>query len=136
MDSAILDTDMLNEVLKQKNAQVVLRASAYLQEHGQFALSSMSRYELVRGLKEKNATRQLAFFATFCQQSRILPVTDAILDRTADLWVTARRGGHPGRDADLIIAATALEHGRVLVTGNTVHFVWVPGLRLADWRKP
>jgi hypothetical protein len=28
--------------------------------------------------------------------------------------VTGRRGGHPHNDADLIIAATALEHGRVL----------------------
>ena len=136
MDSAILDTDMLNEVLKQKNAKVLLHASGYLRQHGQFALSSMTRYELVRGLKEKNATRQLALFATFCQQSLILPVTDSILDRAADLWVTARRGGYPGRDADLIIAATALEHGRVLATGNTVHFVWIPGLRVADWRKP
>jgi len=47
-----------------------------------------------------------------------------------------RRGGHPGRDADLIIAATALEHGRVLVTGNTLHFAWVPGLKLSNWRLP
>ena len=136
MDSAILDTDMLNEVLKQKNAQVLLHAAGYLRQHGQFALSSMTRYELFRGLKEKNAKRQLARFATFCQQSLILPVTDSILDRAADLWVTARRGGQPGRDADLIIAATALEHGRLLLTGNTIHFTWIPGLRLADWRKP
>jgi len=47
-----------------------------------------------------------------------------------------RRGGHPGRDADLIIAATALEHGRVLVTGNTLHFSWVRGLKLSNWRLP
>ncbi|MCY2992093.1 MAG: type II toxin-antitoxin system VapC family toxin [Planctomycetota bacterium] len=136
MDHAILDTDMLNEVLKQKNSQVLLHAAAYLRQHGQFVLSSMTRYELVRGLKEKNASHQLARFATFCQQSLVLPVTDSILDRAGDLWVAARRGGFPGRDADLIIAATALEHSRVLVTGNTTHFAWIPGLKVADWRKP
>ena len=38
--------------------------------------------------------------------------------------------GRPG-----IIAATALEHKRVLVTGNTAHFSWVPGLRVEDWRQ-
>jgi predicted nucleic acid-binding protein len=56
--------------------------------------------------------------------------------RAADLWADGRNSGHPRDDADLIIAATALEAGRVLVTGNTQHFAWIPGLRLADWRCP
>jgi predicted nucleic acid-binding protein len=33
-----------------------------------------------------------------------------------------------------VIAATALEHNLVLVTGNTTHFAWVTGLRVEDWR--
>ncbi len=52
MDAALLDTDMLNEVLKQKNPIVVDQASNYLKHHGRFAISSMTRYELLRGLKE------------------------------------------------------------------------------------
>jgi predicted nucleic acid-binding protein len=136
MDAALLDTDILNEVLKQKNSQVVSHAAAYLQTHGQFAVSALTRYEVVRGLKDANATTPLARFTAFCQNSLIFPITDAILDRAADLWVTARRGGHPRSDADIIIAATALEHGFVLVTGNTPHFAWVPGLVLANWREP
>jgi tRNA(fMet)-specific endonuclease VapC len=135
MEAAILDTDILNEVLKQKNQKVVAAASAYLRMHGQFAMSALSRYEVIRGLRDANATTQLSRFATFCQNTLILPITDAILDRAADLWVTARRGGHPRSDADLIIAATALEHARALVTGNTPHFDWVPGLSLANWRE-
>lgn len=65
MDAALLDTDMLNEVLKQKNANVHHRATDYLKQHGHFAISSMTRYELIRGLKEKSATAQLARFDTF-----------------------------------------------------------------------
>ena len=56
------------------------------------------------------------------------------LDRTADLWVLVRQGRHPGRDADLMIAATALESGRVLATGNRPHFAWIPNLTIDDWR--
>lgn len=134
MDAALLDTDILNEVLKQKNAVVVLQASAYLQEHGQFAIAAISRYEVIRGLRDANATAQLSRFATFCQNTLVFPITDAVLDRAANLWVHARQGGHPRSDADLMIAATALEHGRVLVTANTAHFVWVPGLEVANWR--
>jgi predicted nucleic acid-binding protein len=136
MDSVLLDTDILNEVLKQKNTLVLQHARVYFQQHGQFAISALSRYEVLRGLKEKNATTQLSRFATFCQHSILLPITDTVLDRAADLWVTARQGGYPRSDADLIIAATALEHGRVLVTGNTPHFAWVPRLVIANWREP
>jgi len=95
MDSAILDIRHAERSDEQKNTQVLLHAADYLRQHGQFSLSTMTRYELVRGLKEKNATRQLALFATFCQQSLILPVTDSILDRAADLWVTLAAADTP-----------------------------------------
>ena len=135
MDAVLLDTDMLNEVLKQKNANVVQQATNYLKQHGQFGLSSMTRYELLRGLKEKAATAQLVRFDTFCQNTLVLPITNTILDRAADLWVAARKIGQAGRDADLIIAATALEHSLALVTGNTKDYSWISALRLYDWRQ-
>jgi tRNA(fMet)-specific endonuclease VapC len=136
MPLCLLDTDTLSEVLKQRHPVVVRRAGAYLRQYQEFAFSAVTRYEVVRGLKAKKATRQLGRFQTFCQHSLILAITDAILDRAADLWVAARQAGSSGNDADLIIAATALEHGRVLVTGNTGHFSWIPGLAVEDWRQP
>lgn len=134
MDESLLDTDILNEVLKQKNANVVRHAAEYLSQFGQFAISSMTRYELLRGLIEKNATTQLTRFRTFCQNSLVLPITDNILDRAAESWVEGRKQGFAPKDADLVIAATALYHNRTLVTGNTAHFQWVPGLTLVNWR--
>jgi predicted nucleic acid-binding protein len=135
MPPALLDTDILSEFLKQKNPQVLQRAADYLATYGRFAISAMTWYEVLRGLKDKSATRQLSQFATFCQNVDVLPITDDILDRASDLWVLGRQGGNPRRDPDLIIAATALEHGRVLVTGNTPHFAWIPGLTIEDWRQ-
>jgi len=85
MDAALLDTDILNEVLKQRNSQVVAHAAAYLQAHGQFAISALTRYEVIRGLRDANATTQLSRFAVFCQNTLILPITNAVLDRAADL---------------------------------------------------
>ena len=135
MSPSLLDTDTLSEVLKQKHPAVMQKASAYLHQYQEFALS-LTRYEVVRGLKVKNATRQLQRFETFCRHSLVFPITDAILDRAADLWVAADKAGLPKNDADLIIAATALEHRRSLVTGNTAHFAWIPGLTVEDWRQP
>ena len=136
MQPALLDTDILSEVLKRKNPSVLQQAAAYLAIYERFSISAITRYEVLRGLKDKNATRQLRNFAAFCQSVDIFPVTDEILDISSDLWVEARRNGLPRRDPDLMIAATALLHRRVLVTGNTPHFDWIDGLRVEDWRQP
>jgi tRNA(fMet)-specific endonuclease VapC len=136
MDTALLDTDILSELLKLRNPTVRQKALEYTQIHGQLAFSSMTRYEILRGYRDQNAVTQLARFTVFCQHAIVFAITDAIFDRAVDLWVIGRRGGHSHNDADILIAATALEHGRVLVTGNTSHFAWIPDLRLDDWRQP
>jgi tRNA(fMet)-specific endonuclease VapC len=112
------------------------KAATYFQQHQKFTFSTFTRYEILRGLKAKGATIQIQEFATFCQSSLILLITDNILDRTADLWVIADKAAHPKKDADLIIAATALFHGLELASGNVSHFSWIPGLIVADWRQP
>jgi tRNA(fMet)-specific endonuclease VapC len=134
MQLSLIDTDILSEILKNRDPIVVRNAARYIAEFAQFSISAMSRYEVIRGLKHKNAHRQLTKFATFCQRALVHPITNEILDRTSDLWVDARRNGLPSRDPDLIIAATALEHGRALVTGNVDHFSWIPGLTIDNWR--
>ena len=136
MDEVLLDTDILSEVLKQRHPIVDQKAVQYLKTHGRFVFSVFSRFEIARGYKEKNAVRQLQRFEVFCQRSLILPASDAVFEHAGELWVAARRGGHAHGDADLIIAATALDCGRVLVTGNTPHFAWIPDLRLDNWRQP
>ncbi len=135
MDTAIVDTDILNELLKQKNALVVQNATTYLIQHRQFTISSITRYEILRGLKELGAAVQLARFDAFCQQAVVLPISDGVLDRASDLWAAARNHGHSAQDADLVIAATAIEHDLVLITGNVAHFAWIAGLRLENWRE-
>ncbi len=136
MDEALLDTDILSEVVKRKDQRVLTKARQYLAQHQRLAFSAITAYEIIRGLKATRALRQLAGFLKTVGTSDVLHVSLPVLMRAADLWAAARSGGHPHDDADLIIAATALEHGRVLVTGNKAHFAWIPGLRLEDWRQP
>jgi predicted nucleic acid-binding protein len=136
MGEALLDTDILSEVLKAKDPQVMGKASQYLAAHSRFAFSAITFYEVIRGIQARSAKRKMARFVQLAAGADVLPVSIPVLQRAADLWVTAYNGGHPRDDADLIIAATALESGRVLVTGNTQHFTWIAGLVLDDWRRP
>ena len=136
MDEALLDTDMLSEVIKAKDAAVLGKAQQYLSHHGRLSFSAITFYEVIRGMKSAGATRQLANFLQTAATSEVMPISISILVRAADLWSVATAGGHPRNDADLIIGATALEVGRVLVTGNKSHFDWIQGLTLEDWRHP
>ncbi len=136
MDASLLDTDTLSEILKKRNAAVMAKAASYLKQHGQFTFSAFSRFEIRRGYIDKRATQQIAKFDSFCGHSKVLPITDGIFDEAALLWSQARQGGHPRSDADLLIAATALQHDLVLIAGNVRHFAWMPRLRIEDWRAP
>ena len=46
----------------------------------------------------------------------------------------AEAAGRRVDDADVIIAATAMRHNAVLVTGNARHFLRFDGLEIEDWR--
>jgi hypothetical protein len=48
MDLSLLDTDILTEIFKLRNHTVAANAIAYLQQHGQFAISAITRFEVIR----------------------------------------------------------------------------------------
>lgn len=81
----LLDTDILSELLKQ-HPFVLQRVRTYLAEHERLAFSIITRYELLRGLKAKQARTQEAAFTLLCQASLILPLTDQVVDRAATLY--------------------------------------------------
>lgn len=135
MDEALLDTDILSEVLKANDRVVLGHAQGYLAVHHCFAFSAITFYEVLRGLLAKQATRQLSKFLDTARSSDVFPIDLSVLRRAAEFWAEAQTHGHPRDDADLIIAATAIESGRELVTGNLPHFIWVPGLRVTNWRS-
>ena len=130
----LLDTDILSELLKQ-HPLVLQRVRTYLAEHERLAFSIITRYELLRGLKAKQARVQEAAFALLCQASLIFPLTDQVVDRAATLYGDLHRQGALLPDADLLIAATALEAQRTLVTNNLAHFQRVPNLVIETWKR-
>jgi tRNA(fMet)-specific endonuclease VapC len=131
----LLDTDMLSAIMRQ-HPTVTPRASAYLGVHSQFMFSIVTQYEILRGLKAKQATMQQLAFHRFCDISAILPLTEAIIVRASDIYADLYRRGELIGDADILIAATALEVGYGLVTNNSRHFGRIVGLPLENWLGP
>ena len=58
LTKVLLDTDTLSAIMR-KNTLVLPKARAYLTEHGQFTLSIITRFEILRGLKVKGATKPI-----------------------------------------------------------------------------
>jgi hypothetical protein len=49
MGIALLDTDILLELLKQRDSNVLRHAAQYARAHGPFAVSAFTRFEVDRG---------------------------------------------------------------------------------------
>jgi tRNA(fMet)-specific endonuclease VapC len=132
---ALLDTDTLSAVMRG-TPPVVTRAREYLVEHGAFSFSIITRYEILRGLRAKNAMAQLQAFDRLCAGSHIVPLTDEAVVKAAAIYAELRRRGEPIGDADILIAASALVHGLALVTNNEAHFNRIAGLVVENWLRP
>jgi predicted nucleic acid-binding protein len=68
-----------------------------------------------------------AHFEAFFQASRVLAVSEAVIEEAVRL-----RQARKMTLGDALIAGTALTHGLTLVTHNVRDFEWVPGLRVLD----
>jgi tRNA(fMet)-specific endonuclease VapC len=128
----LLDTDILSAVMRQQPAALA-HARAYLAVHHHLTFSIITRYEILRGLHAKKATAQLVAFDRLCGVSTILPLTDAIVVRAATIYADLHQRGTLIGDADILIAATGLEHGLVVVTNNRSHYQRVAGIKLENW---
>ncbi|GAB4278523.1 MAG: type II toxin-antitoxin system VapC family toxin [Oscillatoriaceae cyanobacterium] len=129
---AILDTDILSAILRQ-NPLALRSAKDYLFYHKQLTFSIITRYEILRGLKAKGATKQIKAFDDFCTQNIILPITDETVVKAADIYAALRQRGVPIGDADILIAASALIRGWAVVTNNEAHFQRIPELQVINW---
>jgi tRNA(fMet)-specific endonuclease VapC len=72
-----LDTDMLSAILR-RNPTVVQPVREYLSVHRRLTFSVITRYEILRGLKAKEATGQQRAFESFCAANSILPLTGSL----------------------------------------------------------
>jgi tRNA(fMet)-specific endonuclease VapC len=130
----LLDTDILSLYLR-KQQRVVVEGQTYLRSHKVFSFSIITRFEILRGMKVKNANSQLIFFERFCSNNEILDIDDNIIVRAADIYADLYRSGRIIGDADILIAATALEYGHSVVTNNESHFERIHGLNVVNWNK-
>jgi predicted nucleic acid-binding protein len=124
----LIDTDVLLDYLHGSGRET----ARFLRfRHEGMAISVITYGEIYEGFLSGFAReREYEEFLKFLKYARTLPLDVPIAVRWAELRDQLRRRGQPLKDADLLIAATALQHDLTLVTRNTGHFERVEGLRL------
>lgn len=128
----LIDTDILSAIMR-KHTVATRRARAYLELHRSFTFSIITRYEILRGLFVKGATKQLVTFDHVCAAGNVLPITDVIVVQAAEIYADLHRRGELISDADILIAATAVTHGLGLATNNEAHFRRIRNIRIENW---
>jgi tRNA(fMet)-specific endonuclease VapC len=93
----------------------------------------VTRFEILRGLKAKRASRQLAAFDGFCKKNEVLPISEPVIVRAAGIYADLHVRGRLIPDADIPIAATALEEGLTVATNNGADFERIPDIRIDNW---
>lgn len=138
MNKAILDTDILSEIIKGVDQTVAANAKTYRRAFGHYTLAAVTVMEIVRGYQKKQATRQLQTFLATLPAAEVLSFETVEAELAGRIAGELERTGRPIGTADTIIAATAIENGLELVTGNTAHYQRIQQLgyplTLVNWR--
>ena len=119
--SVLLDTSIVVDILRAYPSALTFART--LEEPP--TCSEVTRVEVLRGVRSGERSRTDRLLRSF----RWAAVDEAVARRAGELGRTYRRS-HSGLGlADLIIAATAEEHGLALETGNVKHYPMFEGLR-------
>jgi tRNA(fMet)-specific endonuclease VapC len=131
--SFLIDTDICSAHLKQSGPV----ATKFLQHSGQLHVSVVTVGELLTwALRAQAPPARLQGVEKLFADMTMLDVTEAIVRRFGQLRAAMLDVGRPIGEMDLLIAATALEHGLAIVTHNVRDFANVPGLTIVDWLSP
>jgi len=129
---ALIDTDIISFFLRNQE-NVVKKFQQYLSEFDRINFGTITYYEILSGLKYKDAQKQLDIFLEFAEYNSILPITKDSIEISADIYADLRRKGTLIDDIDILIAGIALSNNLILVTHNISHFIRINGLETEDW---
>jgi tRNA(fMet)-specific endonuclease VapC len=128
----IIDTDV---IIRGERGLFDLAAWLESQTDGDPAIAAITVAELWHGVEQATLAyrpRRAAYLAMITDDLPVLPYTEVTALGHARIWAELESAGRMISYYDLIVAATALEHGSTVATFNRRHFQNVPGLKVVE----
>jgi tRNA(fMet)-specific endonuclease VapC len=126
----ILDADV---IIRAERAAVSLRRLTASFPEDLFQVAAVTVAELWHGVERASATYRNAreeYVRRILGAVQILPYTENTALEHARIWAELESAGKMIGCYDLIVAATALEHGSAVATFNERHFTKIRGLKV------
>lgn len=128
----LLDTNLVSYILKKINLAVNRKLEEVRRLGKKVFVSCITYYEIKRGLLALNATRQLADFNSLFRIYPILYLDIEIIETACRIHANLKNKGRTIQDADVLIAATAITRGLILVS-NDSDMLRVEEINLENW---
>jgi tRNA(fMet)-specific endonuclease VapC len=139
MAKALLDTDILSEILRGKNEAVRRQTEAYLSQHGLLTISVLTVLEIVKGFERLRRHGDTDRFLREVDGMEVLTLTPEAAILAGRMYGALERTGQPIGRIDPMIAAIASSNNLELVSGNHSHYRRLAQLefplRLTNWRQ-
>ena len=126
----MLDTDMFSYLVSGRYPRI---RALVAEKEKSIVISSVTLAESLFGARKRGSEKLTSLVGLF---SEIFPVVDwssASAKAYADIRLALEQQGLPIGEMDMMIAASALSGGHVLVTNNVRHFGRVQGLVVENW---
>ncbi len=142
MTGFLLDTNILSELRKPKPERKVVAKIASLPLDALF-VSSVTFAEIRFGIEQVADPSKRGELGTWLArklrpmfEDRVLAISEDVMLRWRILVEEGRKSGHTFSQPDLIIAATALEHGLTVMSRDTREYARARVPVLNPWVEP
>lgn len=127
----LLDTNIISFWARKSHPALAARMLAT--SPADLSTSVLVEHELRYGFARNPAVKSWPIIEKLLELIPSHPLTRTAANHAAELRLALATQGSPIGPYDLLIAASAIEHGATLVTNNTREFSRVPGLVVEDW---
>lgn len=128
----LLDTNICIALLKNKNG---VREKIKTVGLSNCFISEITVAELFYGAsKSQQKEQQIEDVYFILDKFKVIPIFNS-LETYGDIKSHLELSGLRKDDFDLLIGATAIHNGYIMVTGNVKHFECMPGITIENWQE-
>ena len=126
----MLDTDIFSFVVDGRHPEV---RQMVAKNQGRVSISVLTLAEALFGAKKKNSPRLESLIEMFRELFPVVQWSEDAADAYAVIRAQLEASGSPIGEMDMLLAASAIAGGYVLVTNNIRHFQRIQGLAIENW---
>ncbi len=126
----MLDTDMFSYLVSGRYPRV---RELVAEREKSIVISSVTLAESLFGARKRGSEKLTSLVGLFSEIFPVVDWTSTAAKAYADIRLSLEQQGLPIGEMDMMIAASALSGGHVLVTNNVRHFGRVQGLVVENW---